>query len=155
MTWKIYYSLPESVFRSALEPISQIFGIYVEDEGETIVLMGDNPKGLVKLRGSLDTDPDGQPIYKVLGLIEKYEVLSLLEPYLGAPQQMRVPKPSLLDFAHIVISCRKLSPEERLNFLRRNLRFSPVDLEHYIREMKASALRSPDDPILSEASKLI
>jgi hypothetical protein len=155
MTWKIYYSLPESVFRNALEPISQIFGIGVEDQGERIVLMGDNPKGLVKLRGSIDVDSQGQTIFKVLGLVEKFDVLSILEPYLGPPQEIRVPKPSFIDFAHIVVSCRKLNREERLSFLRKNLRLSPVDLEHYIRELKASATRSPEDPILSEASKLI
>ncbi|MHA2059504.1 MAG: hypothetical protein ACW976_01825 [Candidatus Ranarchaeia archaeon] len=155
MTWKIYYNLPESVFRSALEPIKQIFGINLEDDGESIILMGENPKGLVKLRGSLDTDPNGRPIYKIIGIIEKFETLSLLEPHLGAPQQIRVPKPSFLDFAHIVLASRKLSREERMEFLRQNLRFSPVDLEHYIRELKSSALRSPDDPILLEASKLV
>ena len=155
MTWKIYYNVPEAVFRNALQPISQIFGINVEDEGEKIVLMGDNPKGLVKLRASIDTDPQGKPLFKVLGLIEKYEVLSLLEPYLGPPLEIRVPKPSFIDFAHLVLACRKLTHKERLNFLRKNLRFSPVDLEHYIRELKASAIRTPSDLILSEASKLV
>ncbi len=155
MTWKIYYTLSESIFRQALNKIQEIFGINVEEDEETLVAMGDNPYGLVKLRGSRGIDATGKVMYKIIGIIEDFKVLSMLEPHLGAPQKIQVPKPSFLDFAHLVVACRQLSKDQRLTFLRQNLNLSPVGLEHYIRELKASAARSPTNPILQEAANLV
>lgn len=155
MTWKVYYILSAQHFEKALSNLQQQLPVSISQDEDTFVIFGPEIPGFEKFRASMDTDDLGNPIYKILGIIENFEILSLMEPFFGSPSKIRAPKPSILDFAHVVVSCKRLARDEILSFIRKNLRLNTVQLNSYITELRNSAKRSTAESVILEASELL
>lgn len=154
MTWKVYYSVPAPKFENAITRMQQSLAVSIDHDEDRYSIFSNQILGFEKFRASLDTDDLGNPIYKILGIIENFEILSMMEPFFGSPTKIRAPKPSIIDFAHIVISCKEKGRDTIIEFLRENLNLNTIQLNHYITELKNSAKRPTAEPIIREAAQL-
>ncbi|MHA1712693.1 MAG: hypothetical protein ACTSW4_01410 [Candidatus Ranarchaeia archaeon] len=155
MTWKAYYTIAADKFEQAVDKIKQMLPVTVEQDEDRIIIFSNEIQGFEKFRASMDIDRQGNTIYKIIGIIEDFRVLSLMEPYLGPPDKIRAPKPSILDFAHVVVSCKQLELDKRIIFLRENLGLSTIEIGHYVKELKASATRPTAEEIIRKAATLL